>query len=130
MEYTEKKPTQWKDLHFEHDNWNRELRFWKEEIHSFENRLEEIASEWTDKHVLAQLEHFQNQYIRHKEVIDTLLHDINVHEDTLEKLKGQYDETEDNSFKDHKFMRGRMFTQRKLYNELKNDFFRYLEKLF
>lgn len=60
------------DMHFEHLNWRRELAFWEDEIKSFKNRLVEIVKRWTDKNVLAQLEHFQNQFIRHGEVIDTL----------------------------------------------------------
>ena len=34
---------------------------------------------------MAELEHFQNQYIRQREVIDVLRHDIKQHENFLEK---------------------------------------------
>ena len=46
------------DLHFEHNLWRRELFFWEDEIKSFNKRLEELVQRWTDKEILAQLEHF------------------------------------------------------------------------
>ena len=70
-------------FHFEHTQWKRELLFWVDELKFFNQELGEIVSKWTDKDVLAQLEHFQNQFIRQSEVIDTLLHDIRIHEDDM-----------------------------------------------
>ena len=34
------------DLHFEHERWRSELRFWKDELRSFRNRLEELVLRW------------------------------------------------------------------------------------
>lgn len=68
------------DLHFEHKHWRSELAFWEDELKSFKNRLEELVSRLTNRGALAQLEHYQNAFIRHREVIDMLQHDINVHE--------------------------------------------------
>ena len=53
------------DLHFEHNLWRAELLFWEDELKSFNNRLSELVKRWTDKEVLAQLEHFQNQFVLH-----------------------------------------------------------------
>ncbi|MCB0786643.1 MAG: hypothetical protein KDC02_20845, partial [Flavobacteriales bacterium] len=60
------------DLHFEHQVWLNNLRFYKDEIAIFEHRLEDVVTRNTDREFLAQVEHFQNQYIREKEVIDEL----------------------------------------------------------
>jgi len=46
------------DLHFEHQQWRSELAFWKDELKSFKNRLSELVNRWTDKEILAQLEHY------------------------------------------------------------------------
>ena len=64
------------DLHFDHMVWKKELEFFQDEIRIFEHRLEEIAARWTEPDVMIQLERFQNQYIREKDVIDKLLNDI------------------------------------------------------
>ncbi|MFT4568448.1 MAG: hypothetical protein ACI9FN_003417 [Saprospiraceae bacterium] len=68
------------DLHFEHKLWKSQLEFQRDELKVFTHRLEEVVVRWTDKDVLSKVEHFQNVFIRHNEVIDTLIHDINEHE--------------------------------------------------
>jgi hypothetical protein len=115
------------DLHFEHKQWRSELSFWEDELKTFNNRLEELVKRWTDKNVLAQLEHFQNQFIRHGEVIDTLQHDINVHETNM----AAHDEKGEDVInrvlaKNHLEFRDRMETQRKIYSDLKKEFYRFL----
>jgi hypothetical protein len=44
-------------LHFERGQWQSELAFWNDELKLFKNRLSELVTRWTDKEVLAQLEH-------------------------------------------------------------------------
>ena len=53
------------DLHFEHKQWNSELAFWEDELKTFKNRLSELVTRWTDNEELAQLEHYQNEFILH-----------------------------------------------------------------
>ena len=117
------------DLHFEHVQWRRELLFWEDELKSFKNRLSELVVRWTDKNMLAQLEHFQNQFIVHEEVIDTLQHDINIHETSIAKHSKKGEIVLDPILvKKHIEFRNRIETQRHLYSELKKEFFRYLSK--
>lgn len=117
------------DLHFEHRQWQGEISFWQDELKSFKKRLEELSSRWTDEKVLAQLEHFQNQFIRHGEVIDTLEHEIHVHETDLAEHSEKGEEVLDRDLtKNHFEFRERMESQRKIYAELKAEFFRFLSK--
>ncbi|SRX55777.1 hypothetical protein [Aequorivita sp. CIP111184] len=117
------------DLHFEHKQWRSELDFWEDELKSFNNRLEELVNRWTDKDVLAQLEHFQNSFIRHGEVIDKLQHDINVHETNMSSLDAKGENSLDRDHvKTHLEFRNRMETQRQIYANLKKDFFQFLSK--
>jgi len=117
------------DLHFEHKQWRSEFSFWEDELKTFNNRLEELVKRWTDKTVLAQLEHFQNQFIRHGEVIDTLQHDINVHETNMAAHDEKGEDVINRALaKHHIEFRGRMETQRKIYGDLKKDFYRFLSK--
>ena len=118
------------DLHFEHKVWLNTLQFCKEEINIFERRMEELVARNTDKTLLAELEHFQNQYIREREVIDELRHGIKEHENFLEKeMKEHPVAIEHRAFGDHAELRDRMVTFEKLYRELKEEFYRWLTKV-
>ena len=64
------------DLHFEHRLWKNELLFWKDEIKSFQNRLDELITRWTDKEVLKELSQFQNKFIIHNNKIEEFLDKI------------------------------------------------------
>lgn len=115
------------DLHFELQNWLNVLRFYRDEIMIFEHRLEEIARQHTHMDVLAQLEHFQNQYIREREVIDELRHDLKQHENRLEKEERRSEVSADDGLATgHGELRDRMVTFEKLYKELKEEFVRWL----
>ena len=115
------------DIHFEHTAWNSELAFEKDELKNFQNRLEEVASRWTTNEVMVKVEHFQNNFLRHNEVIDTLRHDINSHEHELVKFVEEHPIALDHvHFKDHTAFRDKVETQRNLYAELKTEFLRFL----
>ncbi|MBO6518229.1 MAG: hypothetical protein JJ975_16960, partial [Bacteroidia bacterium] len=73
------------ELHKEHVAWSKNLGFYRDEIETFKHRLEEIIVRNTKTEVTAQVEHFQNQFIRQNEVIDELLHDINAEESLIVK---------------------------------------------
>lgn len=116
------------DLYFEQKVWVNELIFFKEEIKLFESRLEEVARKNTDKEMFRHLEHFQNQFIRQKEVIDELKHDIKAHENELEAFAKSHDEIafEHTRFADQSALREEVAIFKKLYGELKHDFMRFL----
>jgi len=117
------------DLHFEHKQWRRELFFWEDELKSFKNRLSELITRWTDKEVLAQLEHYQNEFILHGGVIDDLLETIEEHETRMagHSMKGE-DVLDTDLVKKHLEFRNKMEIQRQIYADLKKEFFRFLTK--
>ena len=118
-----------KDLHEDHKKWANEISLYDEEIKSFESRLEEVVVRYTDKDVLANLEHFQNTLIRHKEVADTLKHDINVKEQALARFAEENQVAIDHKhFEDHPELRDRIQTERKMFAELKDDLHKFLAK--
>lgn len=115
------------DLHSDHQLWLNTLGFCKDEIVIFEHRMEHIAKRNTVSEVMAELEHFQNQYIRQSEVIDELRHDIKQHENHLEKFTIDHPVAVDHVlFQDHTSFRERVHTFEKLYGELKAEFMRWL----
>ena len=117
------------DLHFEHENWQRELNFWEDELKSFHLRLEELVMRWTDQGVLAEIEKFQNQFMIQEEEFDSIENQITMHE---KNMAGHYEKNEDvlnKMFVDqHLTLREVMETERDLYNSLKKDFFRFMTK--
>ncbi|MFZ1705361.1 MAG: hypothetical protein WAT79_13515 [Saprospiraceae bacterium] len=117
------------DLHFEHVIWKKELEFWEEQIITFIKRLEEVVVRWTDNEVRAQVEHFQNKFILHNDVIDVLKKDVKRHEKQISEYAQEHPVAINHiHFDDHTSLRDRMETQREIYTELKNEYFKFLSK--
>lgn len=117
------------DLHFEHVHWRSELLFWEEQIHSYIKRLEEVVVRWTNNNIRAQVEHFQNQFILHNDVIDYLKKDVKKHEKHIAEYAQLHPIAINHiHFEDHVHLRDRMDTQRVIYTELKNKYFRFLSQ--
>jgi hypothetical protein len=115
------------DLHFEHEMWSKALNFYAEELKIFEDRLAEVSQKNTDHDVKAKVEHFQNQFIREKEVIDTLLHEINEHEDELVKYAKEHPVALDHVyFQNHSGLDDKMRSFNKIWKELRNEYMRFL----
>ena len=117
------------DLHFEHENWQREINFWEDELKSFHKRLEELVSRWTDKSVLAEIEKFQNKFMIQEKEFDSLKDQIAMHE---KNMAAHYEKNEDVLNKmfvnQHLDFRKVLETERNLYNDLKKEFFSFLTK--
>lgn len=111
-------------LHLEYRNWIAEMNFCKEEITRFEHYLEDIVYKTNDVVVKAEVEHFQNLFIREKEVIDELKHKLNISERQLacfvKELSGLG--LESKKMDNHTKLRDDMRIFRKIYTELKEDF--------
>ena len=116
-----------RSLHLEYQLWMRELTFYKEEIKIFESHLEILVRNNTAMEVRAGVEHFQNQFIRQKEVIDQLKHNLNISEKQLAAYA--YDLSgsgiENGRLDNHPVLREEMIIFRKIYKELKADFRRF-----
>lgn len=114
-------------LHLEYRNWIAELIFCKEEITRFERYLEGVVNKTDDVVVRAEVEHFQNQFIREKEVIDELKHKLHISERQLahfvKELSGMG--LESIKMDNHTKLRDDVRTFRKIYTELKEDFRRF-----
>jgi hypothetical protein len=116
------------NMHFEHKHWKDELAFRKDELKSFNNRLSELVTRWTDKDLLALLEYYQNEFILHLGVIEDLQDTIEEHETCIDgQSKIGTDSIDKQLAKKHIEFRNRLETQRYIYGELKKEFFRFLE---
>ncbi len=117
------------NFHFEHQNWKSELNFWKDELKTFNNRLSELVTRYTSKEVLKQLEHHQNEFALHSNVIDDLLETIEKHEANIAGHSRTGNESMDVVLvKTHMEFREKMETQRQIYADMKKSFFQFLTK--
>ncbi len=125
----ETKPIYNEDIHFEHQQWEKELEFWEDELRSFQNRLDELVNRWTDKTVLAELDQFQNKFLIHNRKIDDLKEEIHAHElNIAEHLKANENVLDRVHYKHHLNFRDKMENQRDIYTDLKKQFFKFLSK--
>jgi hypothetical protein len=126
---TQTKAMHLSDLHFEHKIWMNTLKFAQDEINIFEHYLEDLVGRWKKQETLVQLEHYQNQFIKEKEVIDTLLHDIGESEHDLVNFAKKHPSTFDMYLlKDHSALRERMDLFTRIFSDLKARFFRFMAK--
>lgn len=117
------------DLHFEHDNWIKEIEFWEDELKSFQNRLDELVTRWTDKQVLAQIEKFQNKFMIHEKAMDSVKNQIAMHETNMaDHYRQNVDVLNKILVNKHLVIRDKMETQRNIYQDLKKEFFRFMTK--
>lgn len=116
-----------RSLHLEYQLWTRELIFYKEEIKIFEDHLQMLLERNNINGVPERVEHFQNQFILQKEVIDFLKHDLIVSERQLASFVHDMSGDGIDSIKmdNHGKLRERMVTFRKIYKEIKNEFRRF-----
>lgn len=117
------------DLHFDLRVWATEFSFFKEEISLFENRLGELVGKNTNKDMLAELEHFQNQFIRNNEVADEMAKKIREADATLAHFAQEHPVAVDRvRMDDHVALRDEVEQYRTHYNELKDAFRHFMAK--
>ena len=113
--------------HFEHKVWMNQLNFYADEVRIYEHQLEKLVSK-NIREMLPRLEHFQNSFIRQKEVIDELLHDIKTHEHELVVAVSNDQNLPSASHESHEKYREEMEIFQKIYAELKADFLSFWRK--
>ncbi len=71
------------ELHQEHQEWEKKLAFYEDEIKVMQNRLSEVSAKNSDSNVKVKVEQFQNRFIIQKNEIDALKHLIHLGEDEI-----------------------------------------------
>jgi hypothetical protein len=121
------------DLHFNSKLWANEISFFQQEIGLYEGFLSEVAQRWTDKTVMSELEHFQNQFIIQREQSEILAHDIKL----FQKEIADYAKVNDTAVNHKHFdakagelssMDERVEIYKSICNELKTEFKNFLSK--
>ena len=118
------------DLHFEHQIWLAESKFYNDELKIYKHWLEEVASKNTSTEIGASVEHYQNQFIIQKDQLDRLTHAVTVHEDWLSNYAEAHPVAIDHKyFEDHRLLRERMVDFKLIYNNLKEEYKDWLRKV-
>jgi hypothetical protein len=111
-------------LHFDHEIWLNELEFYRDELRILDKYLLDLVTRNTGQEVLKGIEHFQNQFIRQKEVLDEISHDIREHEQlvlkTIQSLHPA--EVAKGRFEDHGDLREAVETFKRIYADLKGEY--------
>jgi hypothetical protein len=116
-----------KQYHHENLTWVRSLEFLKQENSFLKNRLSEVVDITSDRDVLAQAEHFQNQFIIKDEFLDQLRHDVHEQERILtEKYVRTGTGLDDYVSNRQKKLREQMDYLEKDFASLRNEFNHYL----
>lgn len=73
-------------LETEHFKWIKTLDFYKQQLIVMEQEIIEFVASKPPRTVSPRIEQFQNQFIRQREVLDTLKHNIKSHENEIERM--------------------------------------------
>lgn len=117
------------DLRYDHNIWENELNFYKKEIDIFETRLTEMVKRSPSRELLRELEQYQNQFIRQKDVVDQINHKIHLYDDELKGIPAEIMlPVESREIVKHKELEDDIHTTRRLYFDLRDRFSSYLSK--
>ena len=119
------------ELHQSNNQWLSELALAQDEIMTYENRLSQVDAANTHVEVLAEVEHFQNQFIRHKEVIDELkseIHHFETHLANLAKINNVA--TDHRKSDENASLVDEMGQFRKIFGELRVEFLKFLARTY
>jgi len=120
-----------KDLHNDYKEWKKNLEFYRDEIKTYNHRLEEIITANNKVEVTSQVEHFQHQFIRQNEVIDELVHDINAEEHKIvENAQANNVATDHRKSEVNEKLVDQVQTFDKIFGELKDEFNRFAAEVY
>jgi len=117
------------ELHTRYAKWLKDLNFYKDEVRTFNSRLEEVVVKNTKIEVTALIEQYQNQFIRQNEVIDILKHDIaEDHKRLVASAQKNNIATDHRHVDENTQLTDRMERFEELYKSMKEDYMRFLSQ--
>jgi hypothetical protein len=107
----------------EHDAWQDRIRFYKDEISHFNHHLGRLSISGAPRDIMISVEHFQNQLIRQREVLDIIRHEFKQHENLIESLEvGKSNEPTEGIHRVHSVQREKLDQFERIFHELRNEF--------
>ncbi|WP_305953159.1 hypothetical protein [Emticicia oligotrophica] len=114
------------DLHQDHQEWDKKLAFYEDELKIMSNRLAEVSAKNTDSDIKVKVEQFQNRFVIQKNEIDSLKHAINIGEDQITaNLKQNPVAYTHRKLEDDTELRDKMQVFEPIFDSLKEDFTRF-----
>jgi predicted secreted Zn-dependent protease len=111
----------------EHFTWLKHMDFYKVQLSQMEKELQSFAKESSSKKVSPRIEQFQNQFIRQREVMDVLRHNIKQHENEIERMtRFALEYLRDRVTKDHMVLRAEYRRFIELFISMEQDFHDFL----
>jgi hypothetical protein len=111
----------------EHIIWLKHLDFYKAQMSIMDKELLGFAKESSSKKVAPKVEQFQNRFIRQREVIDLLRHNVKQHENEIERMtRFALEYLRDRVTKDHMQLREEYKRFVELFIEMEQDFHDFL----
>ena len=78
------------ELHSEHNEWQNQIKFYRDELKEFNKQLNDIVTQSAPNEVLVSVEHFQNQFINFLETIFNPVQKIKNDSFRTERLGDKY----------------------------------------
>ena len=118
-----------KKMHSEHGAWQNSILGFRTELKLLNQDLSGIVSRYVPREVPAKAEHFQNQIILQKDVLDIMRHDFKQYENLLEANIEKPGKHEIGTIMEaHQGHINRLSDFEKLFNELKEEFNHFTSK--
>jgi hypothetical protein len=109
-------------LHAEHADWQNQIQHYKGELKSMKEELGVIVSKLAPREVPSNAEHFQNQFILQRDVLDVMRHDFKQYENQIESAQRNNGTSLEHLLQVRDAYQVRLKDYDKLYHELKNEF--------
>ncbi|MFN5223948.1 MAG: hypothetical protein ACK5DJ_07160 [Bacteroidota bacterium] len=117
--------------HAEHREWLNKIDFYYDDLKIMRHRLEEVAARNTNKSLMAQVEHFQNQFVIQRNELDEMKHAIHQAESGIaENVAQNGTAVNRRSMPDNVSMRDRVERFEKLFLQLRKELMTFVAKAF
>ncbi len=110
------------DLHSEHGDWQNRIAQFKSEIKGMSDRLGVIVSKFSPRDVPANVEHFQNQFILQRDVLDIMRHDFKQYENMIEAEQGKSQTASENLLQIRQAYHQRLQDYNRILKDIKTEF--------
>lgn len=116
---------QLQDMLAEHNEWQAKINFYRSEIEQMRKTLSDTLRAESNQYNMPHVEHFQNQFILQKDVLDNMRHDFKQHEN---KLEAHASRPVLNIINAHQNEREKLTSYEKLFKDLREDFHSFIHK--
>lgn len=116
---------QLQDMLAEHNEWQAKINFYRSEIERMKETLSDTLHGESNQYNMPHVEHFQNQFILQKDVLDIMRHDFKQHEN---KIEAHATKPVLNLANMHQNEREKLYSYEKIFKDLREEFQSFIHK--